>query len=154
MKSIFPVKNHYENGLIAQPSISKTLESLDDLLSDDDSVLLSKVESLKNFIREKKRAKEVAEKSKSDASSNDNSFSENSRTFIENGVLLDDSERKKISLRLKPTTTLRPQTKELDEPEQQVTNKSSRDKQSSKYFFLYLKLSNGFDSLIMMCSFL
>lgn len=137
LKNIELPANPYYGNRICPPLISKTLQSLDNLLSDDDSDLLSKVESLKNFIREKKMAKEVAEKSKSDSLSNDNNYNDNLKT-IENGVLPDDSDRKKISLRLKPTSTLK-QAKDLDELErpkdhdEQEHNKSPHDKQSCKH---------------------
>lgn len=112
-------------------SITKTLETLDHLLNDDDSDIFSKVESFKNLVKQKQKAKEISEKSKSDVS--DNSFRENTKQIIENGILLNDCDRKKISLRLKSTSTLKQPPKEVDDLEQQEQNQSARDKESSKF---------------------
>lgn len=112
-------------------SITKTLETLDHLLDDDDSDIFSKVESFKNLVKQKRKAKEISEKSKSDVS--DNSFSENSKQMIENGILLNDSDRKKISLRLKSTSALKQPAKEVDDLEQQEHNQYARDNESSKF---------------------
>lgn len=111
-------------------SITKTLETLDHLLDDDDSDIFSKVESFKNLVKQKRIAKEISEKSKSDVS--DNSFSENTKQMIANGILLNDNDRKKISLRLKSTSALKQPAKEVDDLEQQEQNQSARDKESSK----------------------
>lgn len=100
------------------------------MLDDDDSDIFSKVESFKNLVKQKQKAKEISEKSKLDVS--DNNLSDK-KQIIENGILLNDSDRKKISLRLKPTSTLRLPAKEVDDLEQQEQNQSTRDKESSKF---------------------
>lgn len=92
-----------------------TLKNLDKLInSDDDEDLLRNLETYKNQMNEIKLAKKAADRSKHDETSlNDNSFNDSSK-ILENGALAHESERKKISLKLKPTTTtIKHQTKEL-----------------------------------------
>lgn len=94
-----------------------TLKNLDKLInSDDDDDLLRNLETYKNQMNEIKLAKKAADRSKLDeTSSNDNSFNDSCK-ILENGALVHESERKKISLKLKPTTTtLKQQTKKLNE---------------------------------------
>lgn len=92
-----------------------TLKNLDKLImpDDDDDDLLRNLATYKNQINEIKLAKQAADRLKSDeTASNNNNFNDNLK---KNGALLHESERKKISLKLKPTTTLKQQTKELSE---------------------------------------
>lgn len=75
-----------------------TLKTLDDLINfDDDDDLYGRLESFKNQLREKKMAKEAAGKSKSDEIQSKN---------IESDGLAHESERKRISLTLKPTASV------------------------------------------------
>lgn len=99
------VKNHMN---VAANAL-KSLDALINFEDDDDDDLLRNIESYKNTIRQKKMEKQAAEKSKLDeAPSSDNSFNEISKS-LENGALVHDTERKKISLKLKPTLNLKQQ---------------------------------------------
>lgn len=87
------------------------LKSLDALINaDDDDDLFSNIQSYKNNFLEVIKGKKQDKKSKFDEISSNDSTKD-----YKNGALLDDSERKKISLKLKPTPTLKQQTKGLNE---------------------------------------
>lgn len=117
---------------------AKALKSLDALIDfdDDDSDLLRNLESYKNHMRKAKLEKQAAEKSKLDeTASSDASFNDISKGF-ENGILVNDAERKKISLKLKPILNLKQQTKDMSESfidtEPNETQKISSDKQRTE----------------------
>lgn len=126
----------YTNGIasIMNPLGINFASALDKLidLNDDDDDLFRNLESYKSHIRQVKLAKQ---KSKPDeTSSTENSFNDSTRN-IENGALIHESERKKVSLTLKPTTTLKQQTKEVSDSfvdiEQQESNQTSNEKQTT-----------------------
>lgn len=90
---------------------ANTFKTLDELMNfEDDDDLFRNIETYKNDMREKKMAKEAAEKSKIDAVLSNDEIKK-----LENGALLHESERKKISLKLKPTVTIKQQAKEVTE---------------------------------------
>lgn len=113
-------KNNKQTLLQTPFSLSKgisvnTLKHLDDLINfDDDDELLNSLQSYKKHIHEMKLAKGAAEKTKLDGtSSNDNRTNDNSKN-LENGGLLHENERQKISMTLKSTAPLKSQTNELE----------------------------------------
>lgn len=113
-----------------------TLKSLDDLINfdDDDDDLLSSLQSYKDHMRKLKVAKEAAEKSKLDGAAPNENRTNDTLQNLENGALLHESERKKVSMKLKSTSALKSQTNELNEPfvdnEHQELNKTVNDKQA------------------------
>lgn len=121
----------YTNGIetIMKPLGMNLVSALDKLidLNDDDDDLFRNLESYKNKLaKEKSRHDET--------SSNDNSFNDSTRN-IENGALAHESERKKVSLTLKPTSTLKQQTKVVSDSfvdiEQQDSNQTPNEKQTT-----------------------
>lgn len=117
---------------------ANTLKSLDALINgdDDDDDLFRNIESYKNTIRQKQMEKQAAEKSKLDetqSSDMDNSLNDSAKS-LENGALVHDTERKRISLKLKPTLNLKQQTKEMTESfidtEPNESQKIQTDKQT------------------------
>lgn len=110
--NVTPYCNGIDSNIKQTPFQSVNLAALDELINDDED-LFRTLDKYKSHMREIQLAKE---KSKHDETSlNNNCFADNTRN-LENGALLHESERKKVSLKLKSTSTLKQQTKELDEP--------------------------------------
>lgn len=123
-----------ENEIKHENFAAKTLKSLGINLTDDDddSVLLLKVESFKNFMREKKKAKLAAsEKLKTEENNlsipNDYENGDHSKIVNNSGELIDEPDRKKISLTLKPTSTL------LEPPKLHIASESKQQQQKEHH---------------------
>lgn len=131
---------------IKNPTLTvNKLKSLDDLIlleDDDDSEILLKVESLKNFIRAKKKAKAAAQMSKyvEASASNDNSENAKALSAEENGALLNECDRKKVSLKLKEKSIAKSidindlEKKEQIERKEYAESKSERSGNEEKRF--------------------
>lgn len=91
-----------------------TLQSLDDLLADDDDDLLNSLQSYKKHVHEMKMAKNVAEKSKLDSSTSNDNRTNDSCKDLENGAPLHENERHKLSIKEKSMTS-KPQINETNE---------------------------------------